>query len=51
MTFHQPDIPTLEKQTFLETFKYKLIYVYVHRVHAYCVARCAGGGEEECGKE
>ena len=28
MTFHQPDIPALEKQTFLETFKYKLIYVY-----------------------
>ena len=28
MTFHQPDIPTLERQTFVETFKYKLIYVY-----------------------
>ena len=28
MTLHQPDIPTLERQTFVETFKYKLIYVY-----------------------
>ena len=28
MTLHQPDIPALERQTFLETFKYKLIYVY-----------------------
>ena len=28
MAYHQPDIPTLERQTFVETFKYKLIYVY-----------------------
>ncbi|MBQ6340989.1 MAG: Eco57I restriction-modification methylase domain-containing protein [Kiritimatiellae bacterium] len=28
MTLHQPDIPTLKRQTFVETFKYKLIYVY-----------------------
>jgi len=28
MTFRQPDFAALEKQTFLETFKYRLIYVY-----------------------
>ena len=28
MTYSQPDFAALEKQTFLETFKYKLIYVY-----------------------
>ena len=28
MTFRQPDFASLEKQTFVETFKYKLIYVY-----------------------
>ena len=28
MAYCQPDIPTLERQTFVETFKYKLIYVY-----------------------
>ena len=28
MAYHQSDIPTLERQTFVETFKYKLIYVY-----------------------
>jgi len=28
MTYRQPDFAALEKQTFLETFKYKLIYVY-----------------------
>ena len=28
MIHHQPDISALERQTFVETFKYKLIYVY-----------------------
>jgi len=28
MTYRQPDISALERQTFVETFKYKLIYVY-----------------------
>ena len=28
MTYRQPDISALERHTFVETFKYKLIYVY-----------------------